>query len=242
MIHKEKDIFADETSVYHSTTWTSKKGSRVQQIEEILSESKRPMHFGDVYKVLKEKYPLAQELTHRIIHHVLSREEGAFLLWDRGIYIHRKFVMVPSDLMCVIENWLVNRLTNIDSPLILIGAAWRIFERQCLEKGLISEYALYTCLRISNSSKLIYPKHPQIYLKKGYRTRIPYTLVLEDYVINNGGTVLYEDLRSFAIDTLGLKDYQFRQGLARINSIFRNVQGEYVSVAREIKNCANREK
>ena len=233
VIINENDIFADEASVYHSTTWVHRKGSRVQQIEEILSDNKKPMHFEEIYKVLKEKYPLDQRLTPRGIHGVLTRDDVPFLLWDRGTYIHANHAKIPKELINVIENWLVDRLTNIDSPLILVGAAWKTFEEECLTKDLSSEYALYTCLRNSNSNnscRLGYPKYPQIYLTKNFQTRIPYTLVIEDHVVQNGGVISSEHLRSFAVDTLGLKEYQFQQGLARIDGLFRNAQGEYVSV------------
>jgi hypothetical protein len=229
IIREEEDILADEKSVYHSSTWMSRKGSRVQQIEEIMHENKKPMHFQEICDALKEKYP-HQKFIPRNVHGILTRENGPFLLWDRGIYVHPNHVIIPKDLICVVESWLVDRLTNIDSPLILIGAVWKTFEKECLAQDLISEYALYTCLRISNSLKLIYPKYPQIYLKENFSTRIPYTFVIEDYVAQNGGVVSSEELRSFAIDTLGLKEYQFQQGLARIDGIFRNTRGEYIFV------------
>ena len=188
------------------------------------------MHFREIYQALRKQYPSDRMLAPHNVHAALTRENGPFLLWDRGTFVHRQCVTVPADILPAIENWLVDRLSNIDAPMILIGAAWRAWEEVCVANGLISEYALYTCLRISDSPELVYPKYPQVYLKKNFKTRLPYTWFIEEFIAQNGGIISSDDLRFFAIDGLGLKEYQFQQGLARIDGVFRNAQGEYVSV------------
>ncbi|MDR2528962.1 MAG: hypothetical protein LBD04_08090 [Synergistaceae bacterium] len=230
LIAQQQGFFADDESAYHTTTWTSRKGSRVWQVEEILKTAGHPMHFREIYQALRRQYPSDRMLAPHNVHAALTRENGPFLLWDRGTFVHRQCVTVPAGILPAIENWLVDRLSNIDAPMILIGAAWRAWEEVCLVNGLISEYALYTCLRISGSPELVYPKYPQVYLKKNFETRLPYTWFIEEFIAQNGGVISSEDLRAFAIDGLGLKEYQFQQGLARIDGVFRNAQGEYVSV------------
>ncbi|MDR2522848.1 MAG: hypothetical protein LBC93_04005 [Synergistaceae bacterium] len=230
LIAQQRDFFADEKGVYHATTWTSRKGSRVWQIEEILKTIGQPMHFREIYNILKKESPSDEMLTPRNVHSALMREKGPFLLWNRGTFVHESRVTIPADVLSAVENWLVDRLSNIDAPMILIGAAWKTWEGVCLANGLISEYALYTCLRVSDSAELVYPKYPQVYLKKNFKTRLPYTWSIEEFIAQNGGVVSSEDLRAFAIDDLGLKEYQFQQGMARINGVFRNDGGEYVSV------------
>ena len=197
----------------------SNRRIQIQAVEKILRDAGRPMHFSEVYNELKDSLTDNNTFTKRNVHLWLSKSEN-ILHWDRGTFVYRKYIIMPSELVADVEFWLIEKLER-NVPFVSVAGAYQEFENRCQQFGIISESALYTCLRQSANPRLIYPRYPQIYYTDNYESRIPIVVVLEQFIKDVGREFSYGILQDFAFRYLFLKDFQFNQCMSQISNVVR---------------------
>ena len=223
-----EEILADENTLYTPYAWAQKYGNRrLQLVETILRNAGRAMHFTEVHAEINKDRPEHGEILERNVHAYLDRSPDV-LLWDRGTYIHREFVSIPHDLVAKIEEEILCRL-DCDIPYLSVNGIYKLFNNELVKKNISSESALYSCLRESANQKLKYPKYPNIMKDSIGIKRLPITLVLEMFVLNQEGTVSYEELRDYAVNTLCVNEAVFvANHLKNIPNLLRVNRGEYI--------------
>jgi len=226
-LKKNSHIYIDEDIVYSIDTWAGKRGSPVQKIEEILLESKVPMHFTQIFRLLREKIPEEKEFDERSVYLWTSRNKR-LLLWDRGTYVHSMNVLIDNNLMLVIEAWLEKQFDDV--PVILIARVFEEFEEECRRKGIPSESALYTCLRNSGNKKFVLPKYPQIYFGYHSESHLPTTYFVEQYLLEYGGPISDQKFRDYAIAKIGMKEFQFNSFIADSLNVIKYSEREFIHI------------
>ncbi|MCC7575503.1 MAG: hypothetical protein KK926_01555 [Methanomethylovorans sp.] len=209
---KDKIIYSDEI-------WSGRWGSKAQMTEKILKEFGRPVHFREVFLKLKKLYPADESISERNVHAYLTRENSNVLLWDRGAFVHKDFVEIDFSFIKEIEEFLLSKLPN-GIPFVSVAGIFKEFNDECLNNGIPSETALYTCLRLSANPELLLPKYPQIYLSRNFESRIPNNVAIEQYIEDYGGFISLSELKSYVLDSLMLKDFQYQQILSGFSDNF----------------------
>jgi len=223
-----EEVLADENTLYTQYAWGQKYGGRrIQLVEIILRNAGRAMHFTEVHSEINKHRPEHGKISAHNIHAYLGRSPE-ILLWDRGTYIHRDYVSFPSDLIAQIENEIIRRL-DYDIPYLSVSGIYKLFIDDLIMNRIPSESALYSCLRESSNKNLTCPDYPNIMKNCACVQRLPITLVLESFVLKQEGSVTYEDLRSYAVDTLCVNEAVFvGSHLQNIPNLLRMNRGEYI--------------
>ena len=219
----------DDATVYSRDVWRVRNGSRGALVESILRNAGRPMHFRDVYDEARAVLPEGEALTPHSIHALLGGSDSV-LLWDRGTFVYAEAVSVPQALLTRVETWLVEKLSGA-VPFVTVSGAFTQFQDQCTAQGVTSETALYTCLRKSGNTCLIYPKYPQVYLAEAFESRVPALVAIEQHIRDAGREVAREELTEYALSDLCLKEFQFQQCLAQLSGILRTAQGGFIDAS-----------
>jgi hypothetical protein len=94
--------------------------------------------------------------------------------------------------------------------------------------GIISEIALYSCLRISNHPELVFPKLPFVYLKEGFIGTIPVPLAFENFIRDERGPVSYREVRDYWVGKVYMKVPSFHEVIQRTSNIIRTAKREFV--------------
>jgi hypothetical protein len=208
-----------ENIIYSDEIWSGRWGSKVQKAEKVLKDFGRPAHFQEVFLKLRELYPEDESISERNTHTYLTRENSDVLLWDRGTFVHKDLVEINFSFIKEIEKWLLIKLSN-GVPFVAVGGLFKEFTDKCHQNGIPSESALYTCLRLSANPELLLPKYPQIYMSKNFESRIPSHVAIKQYIEDYGGFIPFSELKSYALDSLGLKDIQYQQILSGLSDTF----------------------
>lgn len=222
-------FFADDSTVYSPDAWRLRNGSRAQMVERILRSAGRPMHFREVYDELRASMPEGEDVTPTSVHASLSGADSV-LLWDRGTFVYAGVVSIPERLVAEIEAWLIDMLRG-GVPFISVAGAFAQFREECAAAGVVSETALYTCLRKSANDELLYPRYPQVYLADSFASRVPALLAIEQYLRDAGREVSAVELADYALTDLCLKDSQFQQCIGQLSGILRTGTGGFVDLA-----------
>lgn len=233
---KTENILFDEGVVYCRETWGSRRGSRMQLVEGILRDAGCPLHFSEVYQEVRRLLPDDKSITEHNVHSWLGGT-NSILLWDRGTFVHRECVIIPSNLIEDVESWLVEKLSN-GIPFVSVAGAFAEFENRCRESGITSESALYTCLRRSDNPDLHCPRYPQVYLACAFESRIPAAVALEQFIEDAGGKVSDRALRAYALGELYLKEFQFQYCMPQLSitvstTRVKHVHTEFLNVDRK---------
>lgn len=199
-------------SLYSKSEWEKRDGRLLTCIETLLKDNARSMHFSEVYNDLKKLRPNDPYLSERSVHGALDRSEDLFL-WDRGTFIHREHITFPLDLINNIQEWIISKLKG-GLPFISIGGVFSNFRRDCIANGIPTETALYISLREHQHNVLVLPKYPKIYLADSFTSRIPNSVILDDYLLEAGGPLPYKEIKKFFLENIGLKPFQLDQLLA----------------------------
>lgn len=226
LVRSHDGFFVDDNKAYSRDTWRLRNGSRVQMVENVLRDAAKPMHFREVYGQLRSLLPDDEQLTPNSVHAALSGLESV-LLWDRGTFVYAEAVAIPKALVKRIEVWLIDKLSG-GVPFVMVAGAFEEFQDECAARGVTSETALYTCLRRSGDSRLLYPRYPQVYLADTFESRIPALVAVEQYIRDAGRVVPMTELAEYALSDLCLKDFQFQQCLAQTSGIIRTGTGAFI--------------
>jgi len=214
--------------IYSLDLWNLQYANLVVAVETALQLSKSPMHFSLVYKKMKKFRSLRGGSSVHNIHATLDRCENA-LLWDRGTFIHKNNITIPYDLIKDIEQWLEIKLKE-DIPFVSVYGPFRYFEKRCIEGGISSESALYTCLREAANPSFVYPHYPYTYLKQNYIHRLPLLMTIEQFFQEAGGRVPYSEFKNFALNGLCIKEFQMNQVTAQLSNVIRIAGGDFLHI------------
>jgi hypothetical protein len=213
--------------LYSINRWNLLYGSLLLVAESILRRNKRAMHFTEIYEEIKTSRPSDISLRARNIHAALDRSHNV-LLWDRGTFIHKENAAFHYGIIRQIEKWVEEKLRQA-VPFISVHGAFEAFKEECIEAGVPSESALYSCLRLSGDQLFSYPRYPYIYLNTDDIQKIPITKAMEEFIREAEGAVALNTLKHYALENLCIQDYAFNQHLARIPDVFRTKNG-YIHV------------
>lgn len=226
--HKTDDILVEDGAVYCRDTWSSKRGSRLQLVEDVVRSAGRSMHFSEVYEEIRRLWPEDQEITKRNVKSWLDRSAN-LVLWDRGTYIHRSHVAIPESLLAEIESWLSEKLET-GVPFFSVAGAWAAFGDRLSTNGIPSETALYSCLRESSRQGLAYPRYPYVMIDSPEVERLPVSIAFEQFILESGGLASSQDIRAYAVNELGISEQLFTIHLYNVPNVIRAGKGSYVHV------------
>lgn len=221
--HIREHFKEEEDILYTIDYWNLFHGRLLAAAEAILKISGRAMHFTEIAVKLREAK--RNDFLPRNIHAALDRSNVA-ILWGRGTFIHNQHVPFSYRLINEIEKWIESKLMQ-HIPLVSVYGVFKAFHQECLNAGIPNEVALYSCLRMSADPKLNYPDYPYIFLSEGSRTFSSLS-VIEKFIHDEGGPIPLEKLRRYAIDALGLKEFQLINALDKNADILRCKKGEYL--------------
>lgn len=222
----KKKLWKKENMLYHIDTWKLRYGRISDIAETILKQSGRAMHFTEVFSEIKKIKPDDSSIKDRNVYATLDRLPSV-LLWDRGTFIHKKNAVFPYGLIRKVEKW-VNVKLKQNIPFISIYGPFREFQNLCIHEGIPSEYALYSCLRVSGEQLFAFPHFPFIYLNRSEIERIPMPLIIEEFIKEAGGPVSMNEIREFAIEGINVKQFMLNQYIDRAPNIIRIKRGTYL--------------
>jgi hypothetical protein len=230
MIVRQKD-----GKLYNIYRWNLLYGSLLLASESILKRNKHAMHFTEIFEEIKQYRPADFSLRANNIHAALDRSQNV-LLWDRGTFIHKENAAFHYGIIRQIEKW-VEEMLRQTVPFISVHGAFEAFKEKCIEAGIPSETALYSCLRLSGDQLFSYPHYPYIYLNTGDIQKIPITKAIEEFIKEVEGVVALTALKRYALESLCIPDYAFNQHLARIPDVFRTKNGyihsDYLNIEKQ---------
>lgn len=231
----EKIVRKKDGKFYHLDRWNLLYGSLLLTAESILKRNERAMHFTEIFEEIKQYRPADFSLRANNIHAALDRSQNV-LLWDRGTFIHKENAAFNYGIIRQIKKWVENKLRQA-VPFISVHGAFEAFKEKCIEAGIPTESALYSCLRLSGDQLLSYPHYPYIYLNTGDIQKIPITKAIEEFIREAEGTVAFNRLKQYALENLYIQDYAFNQHLTRIPDIFRTKKGyihaDYLNIEKQ---------
>lgn len=212
--------------VYSKNLWLLTYGKASEAIEYILDASQKPMHFAEVLSKLNQYRDSEKSFSGNYVHKSLL-DNNNLLLWDRGTFIHRHYVQIPYILINDIEKWSIGQLRK-GAPFISAYGAFKAFESRCLAERVPNETALYYMLRELSHPLLAYPKIPYIYLDNGKLEKLSIATVIEQFIQDHGGPVNHDDLETFALQKLYLKDFQFDTIKYALPNVIRTDDGSFL--------------
>lgn len=108
---KTNSVLVEDGLVSCRDTRDSRRGLRMQLVESILRGASEPMHFMQVCEAAREILPDDIRVTGHNVRSWLERSANV-LLWDRGTYVHRDRVRLPTRLVEDITRWLMAKLRS----------------------------------------------------------------------------------------------------------------------------------
>jgi len=215
-----------EDKLYSINRWNLRYGNFSSLVESILKSSSRAMHFKEVFDEAKKLRPEDSLLSERYVHAILSGSQKV-LLWERGTFVHKEnLAAFPYGLIREIEDWIATKLKQ-NIPFVSVSGAFLAFKDRCINAGIPSEYALYSCLKMSGDIFFVFEHFPRIYSKKSIKEKLPMPMVIEEFIRESNGPVSLTDLRKYAVDALHLKEFMLNQYLSRVPNII-NTRGTYI--------------
>lgn len=182
-------------------------GSLNKAFEEVLIKEQRPMHAKEVLETLKQYREDLSLSENRAV--TLLSNNTSTILWGPGTYIHKSAVTIDKDFLNQVRLWILAELALHSIPFITSYRCFSRFETECLDCGIINDYALYSSLRLCDFNDLILPTYPQIYFNSKDHERVSNVTALEDYILENNGAVDSEEFKDYALNKLGIKDFQY---------------------------------
>lgn len=232
ILEKSKEFKISENKIYNLNAWQIQYGTLTEVVENFLKIFKKPLHFSKFTSEI-QKYTTPKTLSNKRknIDHLIQaamNKSKQLLLWDRGTYIHKDNVKIPHDLIVKISEWIKKRLSS-NLPYVSVSGVFEHFKSECLQRNIPTETALYSCLRVYNDKNLIFPKYPKITLNHYQSTVPPLHLVIEDYIKTQGREVSYDEIRSYVIEKLLYKEFQFQQAIGNLKKrVLRTVNNGFI--------------
>ncbi len=185
-----------------------KYGPKHLAVEQILKDSRKPLHFTEITSIYKDYRP-EEKVSDQSIYGILGNLNKA-VLWDRGTFIHYDYILFDTEFTDDVSDWLFLNLRN-GLSFISISGAYSTFKKRCKKLNIKSEMALYSYLRLERPKKLFLNKYP--FITRTNR-KISVQDFLVDYVKARDGEIPLNELKEH------LKTYGFKNHLG---NMLRNV-------------------
>jgi DNA-directed RNA polymerase alpha subunit len=208
----------DGFTVYLREKWEMKFSSLPELSLALLKKCGKPMHITELCSQLQElrNFPISEN----DIHPYLKYSTDA-ILWNKDTFIHRDNIKITWKLIYAIETWILKHLSNSNIPFASIYLAFKKHREECLKSGVISEYALYSCLRESDSQKLKLFKFPYILKNSPSADNISLQVILEKYIQKRRQKTPVRLLRSFLFNRMLFKSSHVESMLRSIPNVIR---------------------
>ncbi len=195
-------IRIEGTKLYTDAAWALRFGGVLEAIDAALLAAGRAIHFTDLARDLQRS---GRDMPERNVHTCLSSRSDVALLWDRGTYIHRHYVVLPLELIRTVEADAIARLkTGI--PVLSANGLFQKYQPRLQRDGVPTDRALYSCLRISGNPRLAYTRYPYIILAENAVKRRTVFSVLEDFVREHEEGVSTAEIENYLVSDLGISD------------------------------------
>lgn len=109
-----------------------------------------------------------------------------------------------------------------------VSGVFAQYADECRRVGMISESALYACLRQSGNDALTYPRYPYIYLRRRGTEHVPAYLIVEDWLRDAEGPVPNKRLKEFVCSEMGMKPFQLANIKKQLPNVVQNDAWEYL--------------
>jgi hypothetical protein len=222
----KKKLYRKKDNVYYVDAWKLRYGGIVNVAETVLKQSGRAMHFTKVFSEMKKIRPGLSSINERNVYAALDRLPNV-LLWDRGTFIYKKNAVFPYNLIRKVEEWVKEKLKQ-NIPFVSVHGAFKEFQNRCIQEGIHSEYALYSCLKVSGDRSFAFLHFPFVYQNSSKLERIPMPLIIEEFIKEAGGPVSMNEMREFAIEGINVKQFMLNQYIDRAPNIIRIKRGTYL--------------
>ena len=222
----EKEVRIKDYNLFSVHLYNIRFGNMLEVLESVLLVMKGPKHHKDISdEVLKWRPTFSRQTLYISLN---TRVDNA-MLWGRGVYVHRDNINIPLSLIKDIEAWLVSALSN-NVPFVMIGGAYRKFKYRCSQAGIVSESALYSCLKISATCELVFPWTPLVFASRNYDEEVNMVVGFEEYLLDEGGPVSREEIDSYWKSMMFLTVRQIDNLTERTPNIIKADNSEFIHV------------
>lgn len=159
--------------------------------------------FSILNNKLKENYPgFFENDCKQTIVSLIVRRDSEIYIWGNYYYIHKDNIYATKEDLLSVSDWIKTRMRN--SNHILAKAPYMEFKKQLNEIGIVSEEALYTCLRIYFNEDFFLPRIPKIF-KKNITKALNYEQIMCYHIEKMGKEFTFKLLKQDLINNYGWK-------------------------------------
>ncbi|RLQ93627.1 DUF4145 domain-containing protein [Falsibacillus albus] len=185
----------------------------------------------DVYKQEQELINKANDFMpgefegERAFYSIATRADlsETFILWDRGRYIHNRFVTAEESFIKDTQEIAV-QIMEKDGPIHVLKLYERV-KKEALEQNIPSEYGLYSLMRKYSDTRLDLQKFPHIY-PEGTDRQMNADHIKE-FIRDRGGLATYQEMYEQFVEKKGWKRFTLEYNLTTNEEIVSCGRGEY---------------
>jgi hypothetical protein len=185
----------------------------------------------DVYKQEQELIDKANDFMpgqfvgERAFYSIATRADmsESFILWDRGRYIHNRFVTAEESFIKKTQE-IAAQLIDIDGPIHVLKLYERV-KNEAIKQNIPSEYGLYSLMRKYPDDRLALQKFPHIY-PEGIDRQMNADFIKE-FITERGGLATYHDMYEHFVEKRGWKKFTLEYTLSSNEEIVSCGRGEY---------------
>ena len=174
-------------------------------MEEIVRAAENGIHIKDVRRQLNRTALAGSAMQHFTYKRLYTSQ--SFLQCGPATFIHRERVSIPKRLLAEIEEDILLRLNSHDIPYFCInGIIFEKYRGRLIANNITNATTLYSYLRAFGSGTLSFVEYPFLLKKDGGRRRPALPVVLEEYLLKQGGPVSKAQIKRFSIEALGVSE------------------------------------
>lgn len=160
---------------------------------------------------------------------ILGNQMGQkVVIWDRGVYIHSNFITEDNEWIESVQS-IAERLLEKEG-FIHVLKLYKKVEKEAKKRKVISEYALYSLLRIFDNGKLAMPRFPAI-IPEGADRQENHEWVYQ-YIAERLSPVPIDHLIEEFVEKKGWKKFTLQHTLSRSEEIIQYSHGVYTLMSR----------
>jgi len=212
--------------LYETDRFILRYGSVSDAAPLILKLTGESMHFTNVCRELRlwRHNNISKEQVHTAL--INSND---VLRWGRGVFIHRDHISCSGFLLRTIAEWVFKVLKD-DIPCITIYKIYEQFCNRCQHENIPNPEALYDSLKKIKGHGLALPRYPILYRDDDIGKHIPLSILIEQWIEEQGGTVTIQEIKHFLCDKIGFKQSHLSQILSNTPNILRKDRG-YIHIS-----------
>jgi hypothetical protein len=185
----------------------------------------------DVYKQEQELIDKANDFMpgqfvgERAFYSIATRADmsESFILWDRGRYIHNRFVTAEESFIKKTQE-IAAQLIDIDGPIHVLKLYERV-KSEAVKQNIPSEYGLYSLMRKYPDDRLALQKFPHIYPEG--KDRQMNADFIKEFITERDGFASYKEMYEQFVQKRGWKKFTLEFTLSSNEEIVSCGRGEY---------------